>query len=532
MADATAVRDGCSTATDEQKDTTIMTGHVGSEGMAGGKDTSRSDSLHNGYPPTGTGGQRRDGAPKSQRLLLVGALYAVATVVPLFVILLGPQSVERDFWIEFGVALGFIGLAMLSLQSVLTARYPKLSGVIGQDTMLQFHRQAGIVAFGFVLAHPVVLLVADPTYIEYLDPRVNFLRGAFLILVIFALPALIVTSLWRDTFRLPYQWWRLGHGALAFLILLIGLIHIARVHYYLSEPWKQVLWIGIGATSIASILYVRAIKPLQVRRRPYRVAAVRPAAARTWTVELEPVAGSPLRFRAGQFAFVTLQESPFSLEQHPFSIASSAARPDRLEFLVKELGDYTGTIGSTPVGQTAYVDGPYGSLQLPEGPDANILMVAGGIGISPILSMLRTLRDTGERPRVVVVYAADRAEDLVCGSELDELGQVLDLEIVRVLREPDASWSGRRGVIDTDLIEGLLPAEDASNWHVVMCGPPPMMDVVEGAARNRGVPTRQIHSERFDIGAARAVGYSGVQVRRLVLALGALMLAVAAVFAW
>ncbi|WP_432430699.1 ferredoxin reductase family protein [Salinilacustrithrix flava] len=461
------------------------------------------------------------------------ALYAIVVVVPLFVILLGPQSPERGFWIEFGVALGFIGLAMLSLQSVLTARYPKLSGVIGQDTMLQFHRQAGIVAFGFVLAHPVVLLLAEPDYWEFLDPRVNLLRAAFLILVVFALPILIVTSLWRDRLRLPYEWWRLGHGALAMLILVIGLVHITRVHHYLSDPWKQALWVVIGTASIGSILYARAIKPLKVRRHPYRVTDVRPAAHRTWTIALEPANDTaPLQFRPGQFAFVTLDDSAFALEQHPYSIASSAMRPERLEFVVKELGDYTATIGGTPVGQTAYVDGPYGSLHLPDDPSSSLLMIGGGIGISPILSMLRTLRDKGSRGRVVLIYAADEAEDLVCDSELDDLEHQLGLEVVRVLREPPAGWQGRRGVIDVDLIDDFLPAEGAGKWHVVLCGPPPMMDVVERAARDRGVPLRQIHSERFDIGAAHAVGQRGTQIRLVVLALGAVMLGAAALFAW
>lgn len=474
---------------------------------------------------------RTSDARRSTQLLPAAALYTVAVVTPLFVILLGPQSPERGFWIEFGVALGFIGLAMLSLQSVLTARYPKLSGAIGQDTMLQFHRQAGIVGFGFVLAHPVVLLLAEPSYWEFLDPRVNLLRAAFLILVVFALPILIVTSLWRDRLRLPYEWWRLGHGALAMLILVIGLVHITRVHHYLSDPWKQALWIVIGTASIGSILYARAIKPLKVRRHPYRVVDVRPAAARTWTIAVEPAGGSSLRFRAGQFAFVTLHDSPFALEQHPFSIASSAARPDRLEFVVKELGDYTTTIGRTPVGQTAYIDGPYGSLHLPDGPSP-ILMVGGGIGISPLLSMLRTLRDTDQGGRVVLIYAADRVEDLVHDAELHDLERTLDLEVIRVLRVPPASWGGRQGFVDAPLIETVLATEDPPNWRVVLCGPPPMMDAVERAVRDRGVPLRQIHSERFDIGAAHAVGQRGAQIRRLVLALGAVMLGAAALFAW
>jgi predicted ferric reductase len=107
-------------------------------------------------------------------LVIVALLYTAVVLVPLFVILAGPQAPERGFWVEFGVALGFIGLAMLCLQSVLTARYPKLSGAVGQDTMLQFHRQTGLVAFGFVLAHPVVLLLANSGYWDFLDPRVNF----------------------------------------------------------------------------------------------------------------------------------------------------------------------------------------------------------------------------------------------------------------------------------------------------------------------------------------------------------------------
>ena len=183
------------------------------------------------------------------------------------------------------------------------------------------------------------------------------------------------------------------------------------------------------------------------------------------------------------------------------------------------------------MGQTAYVDGPYGSLHLPNTRSPSILMVGGGIGISPLLSMLRTLRDTGQSARLVLIYAAERAEDLVCNTELDDLEQELDLEVVRVLREPPENWPGRRGIVDADLIESYL-ATDPSKWDVVLCGPPPMMDAVEQAVRDQGVPLRQIHSERFDIGAAHAVGRRSAEIRGLVLALGAVMLGAAALFAW
>jgi predicted ferric reductase len=467
---------------------------------------------------------------RPRALWVAAGVYTVLTLVPLFVILAGPQNPERGFWIEFGVALGFIGLAMLCLQSILTARYPKLSASIGQDTMLQFHRQAGIVAFGFVLAHPVVLILADSGYWSFLDPRENFLRALFLVSVLIALPLLIVTSLWRETFRLPYQWWRLGHGALAAFILVVGLFHISRVHYYLSDPWKQSLWIAMGTASIASILYVRAIKPLRVKRHPYRVVSVEPAAARTWTLTLEPVAGPRLRFRAGQFAFLTLADSPFSLEQHPFSVASSARRTNHLQFAIKELGDFTGTIGELPTGQRAFVDGPYGSLRLPTGA-AGLLLIAGGIGIAPIMSMLRTLRDDHADLPVVVLYAARRVEDLAYRDELDEIAAALRATIVPIVDDPPPGWDGEQGPLAADLLVRHLPGGVADGWHAVVCGPPALMEQAETTLVDAGVPLSRIHSERFDIGAAGAVGRRSLQVRRLVLALSAVMLAAAAAFA-
>lgn len=462
--------------------------------------------------------------------LSAAGLYLTVTLIPLFVILAGSGVQGRGFWVEFGVAIGFLGLAMLCLQSVLTARYPRLSGAIGQDTMLQFHRQAGIVAFGFVLAHPVILIAADSAFWEFLDPRVNFLRALFLVGVLVALPVLILTSLWRETFRLPYEWWRLGHGVLAALILVIGLFHIMRVQTYLSDPWKQALWLAMGTASIASIGYARAIKPLRVKRFPYRVTDIEPVADRIWSVRVEPEAGQALSFRAGQFAFLTIADSSFSLEQHPFSVASSARRDDHLEFAVKELGDFTSTIGTIPTGQTAWVDGAYGSMHLPDD-DSGLFLVAGGIGISPILSMIRTLRDEGRRVPVVLVYAADRIEELAYEPELDALVDELDLTIVRVLADPPADWDGEVGFVTDELVTRHLPEGAATEWHSVACGPPPMMEVVERALLASGMPLDRIHSERFDIGAAGAVGRRQAQVRRMVIGLSTVMVAAATIFA-
>jgi predicted ferric reductase len=305
------------------------------------------------------------------------------------------------------------------------------------------------------------------------------------------------------------------------------------VRHYLGEPWKQVLWVAVGCASIGSILYVRAVKPMLVRRHPYRLTSVEETSSRTWLLTLEPEGGGALDFAAGQFAFVTFAESPYSLEQHPFSIASSARRGDHLEFAVKELGDFTSTVGQLPVGQRAFVDGPYGSMQLPAGAAGSegLILVAGGIGVTPAMSMLRTLADDGHRGPLVLIQADNRLDDVAYVDEIDALRAVLDLTVVRVLAEPPPDWQGESGFVTAELLARHLPPRTEA-WDHVLCGPGPMMETAERALLGLGVPAERVHSERFDIGAADAVGRRSVQVRRSVMALGLLMLAGAALFAW
>ncbi|HEU6443474.1 MAG TPA: ferric reductase-like transmembrane domain-containing protein, partial [Gaiellaceae bacterium] len=116
------------------------------------------------------------------RLLLFAGVYLGVTLLPLGVILVGDEPASRGFWVELAIAFGFIGLAMIALQAILTARLRRVSAFLGQDTLLQFHRQAGVVAVTLVLAHPVVLVLADSGYWSFLDPRVNLPRALVLVL--------------------------------------------------------------------------------------------------------------------------------------------------------------------------------------------------------------------------------------------------------------------------------------------------------------------------------------------------------------
>jgi len=424
-------------------------------------------------------------------------LYTFLAALPLAAAYIGAPPISRGFWIEFGVGLGFVSLSMFGLQFALTARFRFVARPFGLDTLLHFHRQAGIVAFILALAHPLILFVADPDYLAFLDPRVMLTRAAALWAVLGVLVLLIGLTLWRQKLGIAYEWWRATHGILALLVVFIGLVHVLRVGHYISVPWKQALWIAMSGAAMALLFHARLIKPMQIRKTPYRVAAVRPERGDSWTLVIEPIGHAGMRFEPGQFVWLTLGPTPFSMQQHPFSISSSAEAADRLELTIKTLGDFTATIRDVAPGTTAFLEGPYGAFTLDERATAGVFIV-GGVGVTPVMSILRTLRDRGDRRPMLLIDGNGAWDNVLFREELAELEQTMALRVVHVLERPPADWHGERGRIDADLLRRHLP-EDGPGVAYFVCGPEPMMDAVEPMLLERGVAVRRLRSERFNI---------------------------------
>jgi predicted ferric reductase len=359
------------------------------------------------------------------------------------------------------------------------------------DTVLQFHREAGIVAVVFALLHPTIILITAPAYIEYLDPRVNAGRAIALMVVVIAMVLILLLTFKRKRYGIPYEWWRFTHGLLGVLVVLIAVMHILQVEWYVAEPWLRAVWISLTAAAVLLLGHVRIGKPLQMQKHPYRITEVRPEGPRTWTIALEPTGHRGMKFKPGQFAWLTVGETPFSMQQNPFSISSSALEEHRIEFTIRELGDFTSTIGKIRPGTTAFVEGPYGAFVPDFRQTRGLVLVAGGVGIAPMMSMLRTMCDQGERRPVYLIYGAYSPDDLVFRDELESLKNRLVLQPVFVVE----TESGR---INDEILEKYLP-DDRKAYDYFICGPQPMMDLVEANLNRSGVPPGQIHSERFDI---------------------------------
>jgi predicted ferric reductase len=422
--------------------------------------------------------------------------YLLAAAAPLFFAVFNDAPASRGRWHDFSVSLGFIGLAMFGLQFALSARVQSVTRPFGIDVVIQFHRQISYVATAFVLAHPALLFLTDAPMGDLLNPVTAPWRARFGMLAIVLLLALVGTSVWRTRVGLTYEAWRLLHGILAVLVVAFSLIHVQLVGYYVSQPWKQVLWAAMSAVVVGLLLYVRVVRPLQLRRLPYEIDQVVDRGAGTWSLQLRPVGHDGLRFRPGQFAWLVVGSHPFGLEQHPFSFSSSADDHDVIEMTIKSLGDFSSTVGDLPPGTTAYLDGPYGAFSTELNEAQSFLFVVGGIGITPVMSMLRTFADRGDRRPCRLLYGMSGLEEFTFADELAELEESLDLEVVVVPDEAPDDWSGPSGFIDAELLAQHLP-ERREAVQCFVCGPDAMMDAVEQALEDLGVPPGHVNLERF-----------------------------------
>lgn len=429
-------------------------------------------------------------------------IYLALVLTPLLVLLVVPSPPGAGFRWDFAIGLGFAGLVMMGIQFLLTARFRRATAPYGIDIIYYFHRYLAYVLLVVVLAHPLILVWLNPAFLSYLNPfgaPPEMTAGTLSMLL---LVGLVVTSAFRKQLRIPYEPWRIAHLLLGVAAVALGFVHMRGVGYHTGVPVVWAFWLVIGGSLAAVVLWVRVLRPWLLLRSPYRVSSIQRELGDSWTLTLEPVGHSGFTFQPGQFAWVTLGRSPFAMREHPFSIASSPAASGTLSFTIKELGDFTRTVGRIPPGERAYVDGPYGAFSIDRHPGARgYVFLAGGIGIAPMVSMLRALADRGDTRRHLLMAGHSAWDRIPLRDEVARLAERLDLEVVHILEDPPEGWTGERGFIDREILERHLPSreEGRSEYEYFICGPVPMIRAVEEALRAVGVPRGRIHTELFDL---------------------------------
>jgi predicted ferric reductase len=409
----------------------------------------------------------------------------------------------RSLQDELATGLGMLAFTILLAEFVLSGRFRIISAKMGMDVTMRVHQLAARAALLFVLVHPFVYatpMLNHPlpwdatgqlTLGLDITSALTGIAGWLLVLIV------VVTSIWRDQLPFRYETWRMWHAIAAVAIAVSVTHHTLAAGRYSADPLLAGFWIVLLVVALASLVKTYLLTPLRQLSRPYEVSSIRKLALNTWELTIKPKSGSAMEFVAGQFVWLNVGSSPFSLEENPFSISSAPVDRDQLQFVIKEVGDMTRSLPQVKPGTRTHVDGPYGNLTLENREAAGIALIAGGVGVAPLLSIARQLKADDDPRPVVIVYGNRVADQIVYEEELLVLASNPGSELVHVVSEPETSWHGLTGVIDAGTLAHVFKSRDITGWLFLVCGPPVMLDVVEAALRNLGVPARQIVSERF-----------------------------------
>ncbi len=431
------------------------------------------------------------------RTLFLILAYLAAVSLPLIVSWLvgGPP---RAFYQELASGLGILAFSMVLMEFVLSGRFKSISNGIGMDVTMRFHQIMARTALFFAVLHPFLYQGTpkgvprpwDPT--RQLTVTSNFSDLSTGIAAYLILACLVILAIGRTQLDYKYETWRLIHGIGAVLIAVLLLHHTVNAGRYGSQPVMTWLWFAMTGVAVGSLLYVYLLVPLRDKARAWRVTSVTRLTPKQWELTVTPENHSGLVYKAGQFVWLNVGNSSFSMKENPFSISSAPASGSEISFMIKELGDFTRTVGQIKPGTVAYLDGPYGSLSVEGRNEPGVALIAGGVGLAPLLGIIRQMRLTGDPRKVKLIYGNRTAEQIACREELGIE------DVIYVLSEPTEAWQGETGFIDAALLDRVFSTDEFREWAFVMCGPAIMMDLVEDHLIKQGTPPHQILSERFD----------------------------------
>lgn len=426
-------------------------------------------------------------------------LYTFLVITPLLMLILGPKTPGRVPLQNLAVGLGFTGLAIMALQHSLTARIKPLNEPFGSDMIYYFHRQIGLAAFILITAHPILLFLYYSGYLNYLLFFNAPLFAQLGILAILFLFIVISTAEYRSWFKLPYGFWKFWHGIFVMALVGLSILHIYLNGNFINLPWKNIIWIIYFIIWMGLLTWTRIIYPLRLYRHPFEVKNVQFERANCTTLTIAPKADHLFTFHPGQFAWLTAWKTPFSDTEHPFSLVSSAENHESIQFTIKAQGKFTNSIKEVKPGDRVFVDGPYGSFSCDRYLEAkSLILIAGGIGVTPLMSTLRTLADRKDERPLLLMYANRDWENVTFREELDNLQKRLNLKIVHVLEKPPENWQGETGFVTTEMLKKYI-GEDLRSLdpQIFVCGPKPMMNAVEKELAEIGFHFPKVHSERF-----------------------------------
>jgi predicted ferric reductase len=391
---------------------------------------------------------------------------------------------------------GFVSAYLALIQVILLARVPALERLVGFDRLSVWHRWNGHACLDLVLAHVVFSVWGYALLDKFSLPKEisTMLGGGIYPGMITAtvgtglLIAVVVTSMVIVKRRLRYEWWYTVH-LLAYAGIALAWFHqIPTGNELVLNTVAADYWRALYIATIVLIVGFRVLAPaVAALRYRLRVAAVVEEGPGVVSLWITGHGLDRLHAQAGQFFLWRFLTRGRWSKAHPFSLS---AAPDgrSLRITVKALGDDTARMREMPIGTRVVAEGPFGVFTDGSRRREKVLLIAGGIGITPVRALLQKMRGD-----VVVIYRVVSTADVLFRKELDELAETSDFELHYVVG--DHATDEGRAYLSPDHLREVVP--DIAERDVYVCGPPALTDIVTRHVREAGVRRSHIHAERF-----------------------------------
>jgi predicted ferric reductase len=395
-----------------------------------------------------------------------------------------------------GQVLGMVAGCLLLFQIVLSARLKWLDRIFDLKNLFRFHRIIGIVIACLVIIHPIFIFIPEdrifvPFQLRYWPEFV----GLFLLFLIIAT---VISSRWRTRLKLAFhRWWSIHRWA-AIVIVTAFYVHLFSVSSTFEQKMPQMFaFCAMGLCGL--LLFWIRTRILRIRRKSFLVSGIEPVGEDAVCLKIISKTNPIPAYLPGQFSFITVISPRISKEEHPFTISSTPTRPACLEFIVRTTGDWTAQLKNLQPGDRVLLNGPFGRfshLRLCE--EKEIIMIAGGIGITPMLSMLRYMADRNEQRKITLIWSNQTRKRIIMPAAFRELEvQLKGLRIFYVLTR-DPEHRGDRGRLDRLKLRRLI-SNCGKSSAVFVCGPDQMIKEICGFLFSIGYPRRMIFTERFSL---------------------------------
>lgn len=410
----------------------------------------------------------------------------------------GAQAVSA-----IGRLAGLWASDLLLLQVLLLARIPLVERAFGQDRLARWHRWAGFTSFWLMIAHIVLITLGyagavHANVLAELWDMVLTYPGVLLATAgTVALVMVVVTSVRAARRRLRYESWHLLH-LYAYLGAGLALPHqLWTGTDFIGSPASTAYWWTLYAVAAGAVLVYRVARPAW-RSWRHRMVVSHVVAEGTGltSVYLTGRHLPDLPVRAGQFFQWRFLDGPGWSRSHPYSL-SATPQGQLLRITVKNLGDGSARVASMRPGTKALIEGPYGKLTGETYAGGPVVLLACGIGITPLLSLL------GELPyragEATLIYRARTEAEVTFRAELDWFAAHRGVRIAYLLgpRATRPSWLPGQFADhgDAEALREIAP--QVADSHVYICGPDAWTEAARAAARTAGVKPGHLHTEMF-----------------------------------